>query len=336
MMAEIREALPYIKKMKFTSKTLTTVTPQQLTNGDMVGVQNVDYPGLVVEVVHYIAPDTPSPAEVLVFPRKAFYQEQLAILEAIENKDNTTQDTIDKLQTILNNPKTIWLETIEAAAGVPSIESAFASAYSEALDYFESLKEPEAPIGGRKTYLGLMQWEASIPFEKEAKKSLSIRVGIYLEQEMKGKPAVKELFFEDGANKRERELNIANYTTGIANLTTAKTSLERIKVLRATEPKTPEVLAELEAFTEQLKSVVDIDSELVRINNDITFKQIEIDRLNALQLGNLASFMQKPAMATTVPTIGLTVFSVLKQASPDWANLNLQLVQQKFAYPDMT
>lgn len=334
-MSEIREGLPYIKKMKFTSRTLTTIERRQLANGQEVGVPNPEYPGLIVEVVHYLAPDTPSPAEILRFPSKAFYEEQLAIMQAIENKSPEDLGVIEQVQLILNNTSTVWLEEVVAAAGVASIEDAFAQAYSDSLDYFDSLKEPVAAIGGRKTYLGMIQWEASIPFEEGQKKSLSIRVGIYLDEAQKTTPVVKELFFEDGLTKRERELNIANLNTGIANFQAEKTALLRIKTLKETEPKTPEILAELEQANPTFLAVQNIDERVTQLDNEIRFREIERDRLSALKLGDLATFIQKPSMQTSIPGIGLAVFGLMKVKNPDWADLNMALVQERFAYPSM-
>jgi hypothetical protein len=294
-MTEVRSALPYISHIRVTKRPTRRWEPSGYQNRDGQDLyqQVTDLPGIECEITPYMG-TVKGPASTYRFPSRQFFEDALAELEAKASKSDQDQAAITNILATLNRTDVIWTETILLAGNLPTLSSLWTEVFSDALDEFTLWKEANTAIDGIPLFVKEMQWDARIPYESS--KSISLKVGLYNNDQATGTPELYTLNFEDAATKSQRE----SYS------------------------------AQLQQRIEQLAAELDgLPSGTVR-----TQKQQELERFqteksqrDAIENGLMTDLLANASVQQSLPTLLLSILGTLK--SLYWPELDMQIVQDR-------
>ncbi|XZE35426.1 hypothetical protein SH501x_000917 [Pirellulaceae bacterium SH501] len=296
---EVRSALPYISHLRVTKRPTRKWEPTgyQNQNGEDLYRQGVDLPGIECEITPYMG-TVKGPATNYRFPLKAFFEQALAELNAMNPKNDQVLTAITNLQATIANPDTIWAENILLAGNLPTLTSLWQDVFSDALDEFTEWSEPETSGGGIPLYVREMQWDARIPYESA--KSITLKVGLFNNDQDQGDPALYTLSFEDAATRTQREAYTAQLQQRVDQLTTEIAAL----------PEGPS-----EARTQK-------EQELERF-------QAEKAQRDAVENGLMSDLLANASVQQSLPTLLLAIIGSLKAVY--WPDLDMATIQTKLA-----
>ena len=298
-MTEVRSALPYISHLRVTKRPTIKWEPTgyQTQNGEDLYRQGVDLPGIECEVTPYMG-TVKGPAATYRFPLKAFFETALAKLQALPTKTEQDNAAIANLQATIANPETIWAESILLAGGLPTLTALWQDVFSDALDEFTEWSEPETSVGGIPLYVREMQWDARIPYESA--KSITLKVGLFGDEQEEGAPALYTLSFEDAATRSQREAYNAQLVQRIAQLTAAI----------ATLPEGP-------------------SPERTQKEQELAGYQSEKAQRDAVENGLMRDLLSNASVQQSLPTLLLAILGSLKAVY--WPDLDMAMVQERLA-----
>lgn len=296
---EVRSASPYISHLRVTKRPTIKWEPTgyQNQNGEDLYRQGVDLPGIECEVTPYMG-TVKGPASTYRFPLKAFFESNLAKLQALPTKDEQANAAIANLQATIANPSTIWAESILLAGGLPTLTALWQDVFSDSLDEFTEWSEPEEPSGGIPLFIREMQWDARIPYDSA--KSITLKVGLFNNDQDLGDPALYTLNFEDAATRAQREAYNIQLQQRIAQLTNEIAAL-------------PEGPSPTRTQKEQ---------ELAAYQNEKTQR-------DAVENGLMSDLLANASVQQSLPTLLLAIIGALK--SVYWPDLDMSTVQTKLA-----
>lgn len=296
---EVRSALPYISHLRVTKRPTRKWEPTgyQNQNGEDLYRQGVDLPGIECEVTPYMG-SVKGPATQYRFPLKAFFENALAELQALPQKNDQTNAAIANLQATIANTETIWAESILLAGGLPTLSALWQDVFSDALDEFTEWSEPETASGGIPLYVREMQWEARIPYESA--KSITLKVGLFNNDQDAGDPALYTLSFEDSATRTQRESYSMQLQQRIDQLTTEIAALPE-----GPGPTRTQKEQELAAY------------------------QSEKAQRDAVENGLMSDLLSNVSVQQSLPTLLVAIIGALKAVY--WPDLDMTLVQTKLA-----
>ncbi|AMV31723.1 hypothetical protein VN12_06350 [Pirellula sp. SH-Sr6A] len=298
-MSEVRSALPYISHLRVTKRPTIKWEPigYDAQNGEDLYRQGVDLPGIECEVTPYMG-SVKGPAATYRFPLKAFFEANLAKLQAKPQKNDQDNAAIANLQATIANPETIWAESILLAGGLPTLTALWQDVFSDALDEFTEWSEPEVAAGGIPLYVREMQWDARIPYESA--KSITLKVGLFDTEQEEGAPALYTLSFEDAATRAQREAYNAQLVQRITQLTAAIAGL-------------PEGPSETRTQMEQ----------------ELAGYQAEKAQRDAVENGLMSDLLSNASVQQSLPTLLVAILGALKAVY--WPDLDMSLVQTRLA-----
>lgn len=243
-MPETRSALPYVSHLRVTKRPTQEWRPNGYQNRERQDLyqQVTDLPGIECEITPYMG-SVKGPAKQFRFPSKMFFETALAELQALPVKTEQENAAITNLEATIARTDVIWVESVLMAAGLPTLEGLWADVYSDALDEFQTWKEPESSINGIPLFIKEMQWDAMIPYESA--KSIRLKIGVFNNDEGLGVPMLHTLNFEDEQTKKQRLAYNKQIEDRIAQLTT---QLESLTGTQKTQAE-----AEIERFTKELE-----------------------------------------------------------------------------------
>lgn len=296
---EVRSALPYVSHLRVTKRPTRKWEPTgyQNQNGEDLYRQGVDLPGIECEVTPYMG-SVKGPASTYRFPLKAFFETALAELQSLPQKNDQVNAAIANLQATIANTDTIWAESILLAGGLPTLSALWQDVFSDALDEFTEWSEPETASGGIPLYVREMQWEARIPYESA--KSITLKVGLFNNDQDSGDPALYTLSFEDASTRAQRE----KYSTQLQ---------QRIDQLTAEIAALPAGPSESRTQKEQ---------ELSRY-------QSEKAQRDAVENGLMSDLLANASVQQSLPTLLLAILGSLRAVY--WPDLDMATVQAKLA-----
>lgn len=322
-MSEVRNTLPYVSHLKVTERTTLTAVPSQVANPDGSPKYEViqDYPGIQAEITTYMG-NTKGPSVPLQFLHKEFYQkslddlnkpmQELDTLKAIENPTPAQNQRIAQLEAevnnaefilsratliaMLSNPNVAWVEDLMTIAGIPKFVGLWQQAFSDAMDELDTWKEPATPVGGVPIYIAPMQWDAKIPHNSN--KAVDLRIGMFLRNDYSDQPTQHQISFEDTKTRIDRENQIAQYETLVANIDTR--------------------IAELGVGQDQLLN--QLKAEKKNYEDTLT-------RLKAVESGLIKDLVQNPSVQESLPKLIMAIFAYMQMKT--WPDLDLALCQVK-------
>ncbi|XZE36538.1 hypothetical protein SH501x_002117 [Pirellulaceae bacterium SH501] len=296
---EVRSALPYISHLRVTKRPTKKWEPTgyQNQNGEDLYRQGVDLPGIECEVTPYMG-TVRGPATNYRFPLKAFFETALAELESLPQKSDQVNVAIANLQATIANPETIWAESILLAGELPTLTALWQDVFSDALDEFTEWSEPQESSGGIPLYVREMQWDARIPYESP--KSISLKVGLFNNEQDQGDPALYTLNFEDAATRSQREAYNAQLVQRITQLTTEIAAL-------------PEGPSPTRTQKEQ----------------ELANYQSEKAQSDAVENGLMSDLLSNVSVQQSLPTLLVAIIGALRTVY--WPDLDMTLVQTKLA-----
>lgn len=332
-MSEVRDGMPYVSRLKYTIRNTSKLDfVRELEDGRSVYQRGVDLPGLLITVTPYLASGLQAADSSYEFKSKAFWEAQLAGLQAIEAP--TTQDTraIQLVENLLATNK-LWLEDVLMAAGIADLESAWGQAFSDSLDGFPQWAEPAQRLGGLPIRISQLQWDVKIPWE--GLRQVEVKMGIFRKADFSDEPKQTSLVFEDGESKRARQRQVDDMTAAISRTNADIVGIERVIELLAASP-TPESQAELATFNQQIVNNPDLPAYLASVKSDRDNRIRVRDELANKTFGDLATLIAHPSAGSTTMGLVMGAFSVLKVEDEDWTDVDLAVLQAAFALPDLT
>lgn len=205
------------------------------------------------------------------------------------------------------------MESVLAAAGI-DVAAAWAGALDSMANIFPILKDPVVgdELSGTPVYMRLDAWKANLPWV--GSKTIAAILGVYEDTNYSSPTAYVQLVFADGASLRQRESQKQEmqkqivYAQSVLDGTLenwANISAEEQTRMLEQAPRT------ISAYTDQLAV---IDSQLVaplsQLLGDVNVQQ----SIGALLVGT---------------------FTVLKNTSPEWVDVDVNQVMSKFALPSV-
>lgn len=334
-MSEIRQALPYVSRIKYTVRTSTRLDPiRDLEDGRTLMAVNADLPGLVIVVVPFLTPTLPMDPEIYEFKRKSFYQDELAALKAIESPSEEQLKAIQIVENLLETHK-LWEEDLLEKAGIENLSQEWAPAFSEALDEFPEWKEPETQIGGLPVSIYQNRWDAQLPWVGE--KKIEVTIGAYKNNDLRLKPTEQVLIFEDGATKRRREAELASIQKDLEATTKVIALLPEIDALRKSTTTENKTLLEAR-YSEYpvLRGQKDLDEFKALLENQKTMQTQNLERLQSATYGSLPKILSNSKVLASSQKIVFAGLASLKESNPFYANLDMALVASRYSLPDVS
>ena len=293
-MPETRFAVPYVSHLIITQRPTQTIKPTGMFNdqGQELGRNAVDFPGITMELTTYIVTETTSkkgPAQVFEFKYKKFWTDAKAELEALPTRNAQEQTALNNISAVLTSNDILW---VEDAIGQQDFMSLWYDVFSDALDEFPSMNEEANIQGGIPLNVLPMQWDIRVPYE--ANKVVTLKTGAFLGNVG---PEIIDLQFEDEQSRTNRTNALAQYNTVITRLTTELAALEA-----GTDAHTQKQ-AELAAYTS------------------------ERDRMAAVEYRTIGDLLQHPSVQTSLVQVLMGLIGVIKVKQ--YPDLDLQMVQER-------
>lgn len=299
-MPELRSALPYVSHLRVTKRPTQNWAPLGYQNreGQDLYQQVLDLPGIECEITPYMG-YVKGPATQFKFPSKAFFEAELAKLQAKPTKTEQDNAAIANVQATIARKDVTWVETVLLAGRLPTLEALWSDVYSDALDEFPQWKEPEVVVAGIPLAIREMQWDAKIPFESE--KSIELKIGVYRMKKVADKwvvdetstPLLHTLNFEDERTKAQRLGYDKQIEDRIAQIQQQLESL--------VGPQKAQAEAEIERFTKELA------------------------QRKAVTQGTLLGLVANPSVQQSLPAL---LMSLISTAYPE---VDMAVVQSKLA-----
>lgn len=332
-MSEVRDGMPYVSRLKYTIRATGRLDPvRELEDGRTMYQRAVDLPGLMITVTPYLPGGLQAKDSNYEFKSKAFWEAQLATLNAKPELNAQDLRAVQLVQNLLATNK-LWFEDVLVASGLGDLEAMWAQAFSDSLDGFPTWKEPATRAGGLPIYIPQLQWDATIPWV--GNRQVEVKMGLFRKADFSDEPVQTSLLFEDGASKRARQQQIDSLANAIVQRNLDITGVDRIITLLAAT-QTPEVAAELATFNPQLVNNPDLASvrkSMVSDRDNVVRSKTEME---SKSFGSLIELLSHEAVMNSVQALIMGAFTVLKQQDPDWTDVDLQAVAANFALPDLT
>jgi hypothetical protein len=333
--SEMRPALPYVSHLKIVKyPNLQVVYGKDQQGRDAQGLMS-NQPSITVEITLYIvgADGTTEKAfsKPYTFYSKDFVNKILADIALIPNPDQNVLATKQVFEDRLVNEK-LWVEDVLAAAGIPTLEGLWSDAFSDSLDKFPAWVA--APIGGVETFIRQLEWDARLSYESN--KTVTVTMGVYSSDKFEeAQPERKVLTFEDGESQRQREAQVAQYTTRINDIAAMLIAVDAIKAAKAL-PDGPAKTAALAAYNPQIVNQPDLDAYRAQLVQEQTSYTNEKNRLQAVKYGKISELVALPSIAGSIKSLVVDgIVATLKKAIPEWKNLDMALVAERFALPSV-
>lgn len=330
---ESRPSLPYVSRLKIVKyPSLSWVRAGQDQQGRDLMRQQGNQPSLQVEITTYIGDERAFVSEY-VFASKAFLQSVLAELKAVEKPSTEIESTILAVTARLADEK-LWLEDVLAAAEIPDLEGLWSDAFSESLDQFPKWAESTQPIGGIPVYVRQLEWDARLPIE--ASKDITVTMGLYPTAACDSQePVRKTLRFEDGLQLRNRAAQVAHLRDLIADREIVIKTIDEIVQWKAA-PLSTERSAKLATYNQSIVEQADLASYKLNRQNELTGYAEQIARLEDVDYGTISSLLASPSVGTSVKSLIVAIIGTLKKQIPEWSELDMDLVAQRFFVPDVS
>ncbi len=332
---EVRQALPYVSHLKIVKfPNLQVVYGKDQQGNDAQGLM-ANQPSMQVEVTLYIVGSDGSTEKAFATPytfgSRNYLHDILDQIAAIENPPQNVLATKKTIQDRLATEK-LWLEDVLAAAGIPTLEGLWSDAFSASMDEFPTWAESATPIGGVKTYIRQLEWDARLSYE--ANKTVTVTMGIYSTPECKEtQPERKILTFEDGASKRQRQANIAALDQRITQLAEAQTAIDAIKAAKAM-PAGAQRDAILAQFNPQIVNQPDLDAYRAQVVQEQSSYVNQKAQLAAVTYGEIKDLVSLTSIAGSIKSLVVDgVLANLKAVLPEWSDLDMNIVSSRFALP---
>jgi hypothetical protein len=342
---EVRQALPYVSHLKIVKRAnLQAVTVKDQQGNDVPALMQ-NQPSIQVEITLYIVSVDTSTTPPTVLTEKAFttpytFNSKLflqGILDDINRVSNPSPQLIENKKIVEDRlaNENLWLEDVLEKANIPTLEGLWSDAFSESLDQFPVWKESNSDlIAGIKTYSRQIEWDARLSYEEA--KSVTVTLGLYSTakcEEMQ--PERKTLTFEDGATKRQREATIAQLDTVISDRTAAIAAIDAIKVAKALPAGQAKTNA-LAQYNQQLVNHPDLDALRAQTTQELAGYQTQKTQLASVTYGSIAQLVSLPSIASSMkPLVVDGIIATLKGVIPEWADLDMAVVGQRFALPSV-
>ncbi len=330
---EVRQALPYVSHLKIVKHpSLSWVPAGQNEQGQQLAKRQGNQPSIQCEISYYVG-DEKTFAEPFVFASRNFLQKIVDDLTAIEKPDENIMSQIAAINARLASEK-LWLEDVLAKAQITDLESLWSEAFSESLDDFPQWEEPVAPVGGIPNYFRQLEWDARLALDSS--KAVTVAMGVYPTPACDlVEPVRKVLQFEEGASKRQRQAQIAQNETLIADRAAGLEAIAEIKTWKA-KPLSAERTAKLATFNQMIVNQPDLDAYAKQILEEQRGYADQLARLNAISYGSIATLIANPSVAASIKSMILALFSILKENVEQWKNLDMELVESRFFIPDVS
>jgi hypothetical protein len=331
MALETRQALPYVSHLKITKRKSRNLVPVgQNQAGQVVSQWQENQPSISVEMTHYVGQEK-TIAQPFTFYSRNFIQGLIDNLATLPDLPEVKAAS-DKLQARLNTEK-LWLEDVLTAAEIPDLETMWDGAFSTALDEFPQWKEPEEPIGGIGNYFRQLEWDARLPLDSN--KSVKITMGVYSTSACtEDAPERKELLFEDGQTKRNREAQIVRLQELVADRTATIGVVAEIKTWIA-KPLSAERTAKLATYNQDIVSKPDLDAYAKQLQQELDGYSAQLASLNAIKYGAIANLLASPSIGGSIKSLVIALCKVLKANVEEWKDLDLDLVASRFFVPQV-
>ncbi len=304
-MAELRSSLPYVSHLRVTKRPTQNWVSSGYQNreGQDLYQQVMDLPGIECEITPYMG-TVKGPATQFKFPSKAFFEAELAKLQAKPTKTEQETAAIANIQATIARTDVVWVETVLMAGGLPTLDALWATVFSDALDEFPTWREVEDAVGGIPIGIKEMQWDARIPYESA--KAIQLKIGMYRMKRVGTQwvidesvmPVIHTLNFEDEQTKAQRLSYNNQIQERVAQLTAQIAAM-------ANGPAKVQAQAELDRFTQELA------------------------QRNAVEQGVLLDLVSNPSVQASLPALIMAIIGTLRTLH--WPDLDMAVVQERLA-----